>query len=92
MVISMAMLSIYLFLFPLTENLLFALLFQLLPGPAAGIYFSCTISMATEHVDKKYKNIAMGMYQSVFALGKKMFPLINSLLISRLGFKKPIGF
>lgn len=76
--------AIYCITIPLVPYIFMICCLQILPGMSTGILFSYLTSEAMKEVPKEKKSTAMGCFQSIYALGMTVFPIMCGQIASDL--------
>lgn len=85
--VILACLTIYCLLIPNLPNIEWFYPTQILSGLSTGILFSFCTSEAMKNIPKETKSTAMGFYQSVYAVGMTMLPIVTGALTGIFGLR-----
>ena len=85
--VILACLTIYCLLIPNLPNIEWFYPAQILSGLSTGILFSFCTSEAMKNIPKETKSTAMGFYQSVYAVGMTLLPIVTGALTSVFGLR-----
>jgi MFS family permease len=64
---------------------------QFLTGLAGGISYPVLMGMSIEHVDDAQRSTAMGLHQSVYAIGMFAGPWLSGILAAKIGIQPMFG-
>lgn len=80
LIVSYILLAIYCFLVPITNNIYLIYFLQLIPGIGTGTLFAILNAVAISEVPQAALSTATGFFQSIYALGMTLFPIIAGQL------------
>ncbi|MEN4041085.1 MAG: MFS transporter [Anaerolineaceae bacterium] len=83
--LSFTVLALGIFAVAAGRSLFFIVLGQITIGLSTGINYPMLMGMSIEHVDESQRATAMGVYQSVYAIGMFTGPWLSGLLADALG-------
>lgn len=81
------LISIYCILVPTLKNIYMLFLLQSLPGMSTGVLLSYLTSEAMIDIPKKKKSTAMGFFQSIYAIGMSIFPILIGKITGLISIK-----
>lgn len=80
MLISYILLAVYCFLVPVTKNIFLIYFLQFIPGIGTGTLFAILNAVAISEVPQNALSTATGFFQSIYALGMTLFPILAGQL------------
>ncbi|HSV85082.1 MAG TPA: MFS transporter [Levilinea sp.] len=83
--LSFLILALGVFAVATGRSLLFVVLAQFFIGLSTGINYPILMGMSIEHVDESQRATAMGVYQSVYAIGMFTGPWLSGLMADAMG-------
>lgn len=83
--LSFTVLALGIFAVAAGRSLFFIVLGQITIGLSTGINYPMLMGMSIEHVDESQRATAMGVYQSVYAIGMFTGPWLSGLLADAMG-------
>jgi MFS family permease len=83
--LSFTVLALGIFAVAAGRSLFFVVLGQITIGLSTGINYPMLMGMSIEHVDESQRATAMGVYQSVYAIGMFTGPWLSGLLADAMG-------
>ena len=79
--------AIYLMLMPEADQIIQIYLLQTMPGIATGLLFSILTAEAMKGISLEVKSTAMGLYQTVYAAGMTLIPMIGGVIVQEASMK-----
>ncbi len=79
--------GVYLILMPEANLICQIYILQILPGMATGLLFSCLTAEAMIGIAPEIKATAMGVYQTVYAVGITIFPMIGGAILQDISMR-----
>lgn len=80
LLVSFILLAIYCFLVPITKSTYLIYLLQLIPGIGTGTLFAILNAVAVSEVPQNALSTATGFFQSIYALGMTLLPILAGQL------------
>lgn len=91
MALVFILLAIYLILVPRVDVISLILLLQIIPGAATGIIFSFGNAFSMDSIESNRKTSAMGLHQTIYAIGMTVFPMLGGTLLEKFNFSVMFG-
>ena len=60
---------------------------QIMPGMATGLLFSSLTAEAMKGIDTEVKSTAMGLYQTIYAVGMTLLPMMGGAIVQEVSMK-----
>lgn len=79
--------ALYLLLIPEAVKMEQIYLLQILPGMATGLLFSMLTAEAMKGVKVEVKSTAMGLYQTIYAVGMTILPMVGGKIAQNISMK-----
>lgn len=77
----------YLLLMPQANQVSQIYVLQIMPGMATGLLFSSLTAEAMKGIDQEIKSTAMGLYQTVYAIGMTLLPMVGGVIVQEVSMK-----
>jgi MFS family permease len=82
---GLALVGLPLFVFPATTDLRWMIVLQATIGLGVGMSFPVLMGLALQAVEPEARSSAMGVFQSIYALGMTLGPLLSGFIAGRTG-------